>query len=419
VALVLAGGCLAAQAAGAAGATTTPLVALPGVADRLTAYGGYAVFSERSQQGTWSLMAWHAGTIAPLRVPARSIPFDAEAGPGPAGTAAVVFSKCARDPNPRAAEPTVAADVEWQRASGCRIYELSLPGGTPRLVAKISPPRGSYDATPAVWRNEIAFARYGGSGGPQLLLSAAGRVTRLGGGPTSCPAPSTIPGAPLCARGERLIRNRVAGISLSAGAAVYEWVSEVPGAFVGPLAEPEIRIDPLRDGRQTIATKLLAMSFASGACGGASSDSAEAVGGEALFLTRSFACEPGPERLTSSFELSPPVGRARSWGTGAHVLALALAVDRGALYWIGLVPSPPACAGNRPCEAPQGRPESCPAQSVCDSAQQLAGPFGCAPAEGACTLMRTTGLTLASSARTARRSRAGRLAGWSPRTARH
>lgn len=408
-----AGCCLAPAAASASAAPATPLAALPQVASRLTAFDGWVVFSERSGQGNWSLMAWHAGAIAALPVATRTIPFDAQAGPGPDGRPVVVFSKCTREPRTRGSDPESAAQVEWQTASGCRIYELSPAGGAPRLVTTIRPPRGAFDATPAISRGEIAFARYGRPGGPQLLLSDGHLARRLGGGPTSCPAPSTIPGAPLCGRGEHLARPRVAGISLSAGAAVYEWVAEVPGAFVGPSADPEIRIDPLRGGRQSGATKLLSLSFASGACGGSSSSSPNAAGGKALFVTSTFVCEPAPERLTSTFELAPPLGRARSSGTGGHRLALAVAWDRGTAYWIGLVPTPQApCTENQTCERQEAeRAAECPAQSVCDSARQLAEPFACEPAQGTCTLMRTSGLATASAASTggvrARRSRPG------------
>jgi len=382
-----------------AGAATASLGTLPATADRLTAYGGWVLFSERSARGDWSLMAWHAGSIVALPVPARSIPFDAEAGPGADGHAAAVFSKCVREPRVRGGEgQMLAAAVEWQTASGCRIYELSLPGGTPRLLARIRPPRGSSDATPAIWRGEVAFARYGRAGPPQLLLSGTRNVRHLGGGPSSCPAPSTISEAPLCRRHERLLRSRVTGISLSAGAAVYEWVAEVPGSFVGPSADPEIRIDPLRSGAQSAPTKLLEMRFASGACGGSWSGSPNAVAGKALYLRTAYACEAGPERLTSSFEIAPPVGRVRSSGTGGHILALALAWDSGTAYWLGLVPSPPAaCTGNPACQRERTAGQPCPPQSVCETARPLPAQFGCEPAEGACTLMRTTGLAAASS----------------------
>jgi hypothetical protein len=410
-------------------AAATPLATLPSGAARLTAYDGYIVFSDRSAQGTWSLMAWHAGRFLSLPVPARTIPFDAEAGPGPDGRPTVVFSKCAREPLARAespphalVRPPLAADVEWQTASGCRIYELALAGGAPRLVANVRPGRGRFDATPAIWHRELAFARYGGSGPPQLLLAEGRRLTRLGGGPASCPTPSTIGGVPLCGHGERLVRAHVAGVSLSAGAAVYEWVAEVPGAFVGPSADPEIRIDPLRGARQSAPTKLLAMSVASAACGGASSGSANAAGGEALYVTSEFACEPAPERRTSRFELGPPVGRGRSIGTGAHVLALAVAWDRGTAYWIGLLPSPEAqCTTSHTCEREEAkRAAECPAQSVCDSARPLSEPFSCEPGEGVCTLMRTSGLAGPSATSAGARSRATPPRGASrPHAARH
>ena len=367
------------------------LTPLPAAAQRLTAYGGYVVFSQRSGQDRWSLMAWHDGSVSPLPVPARAIPFDAEAGPGPAGTPVVVFSKCARDPRERPGPgPKRPADVEWQTGFACRIYELSLQGGAPRRVAALRPPAGASDSTPAIWRGEIAFARYVRSGPPQLLLAGAGMpLRRLGGGPASCPAPSTVPEAPLCARRQRLGRRRIAGISLGPSAAAYEWVADVPGAVVGPLADPEIRVDPLRDRRQVAPTKLVAMAFASGACGAESSVSPNAAGARVLYLTTRFTCEPGPERLTSTFHLRLPGRPGTSSGTGGHRLALALASDRGTAYWIGDVPQPqPQAEGGA----------GCPQQSVCSSAAPLAEPAGCEAQEGTCTLMRTSGLAVATAA---------------------
>jgi hypothetical protein len=145
----------------------TPLAALPNAAQKLTAYDGYVVFSQLDSKDQWSLMVWHAGSIKPLPVPARSIPFDAEAGSMANGRPAVVFSKCTADPPfvhhlPEDEDPT----PEWSKAVGCRIYELPLPAGTPKLITNIHTP-GASDSTPAIWRGDIAFAsRNDGSRSP-------------------------------------------------------------------------------------------------------------------------------------------------------------------------------------------------------------------------------------------------------------
>ena len=92
---------LALGATSAAGLQATPLTSLENAAPELSAYGGYVVFSrlETSAAG-WRLVAWHDGTIAPLNVPERAVPFDADVGPSPSGAPTVVFSKCS-GPIPR------------------------------------------------------------------------------------------------------------------------------------------------------------------------------------------------------------------------------------------------------------------------------------------------------------------------------
>jgi hypothetical protein len=146
-------------------AAGTPLAQLPNAAQKLTAYDGYVVFSQYEPSARdWHLMVWHSGSIGPLPVPARDMPFDANAGPAANGRPAIVYSRCAQDPPPPTANELQSSEYlrepVWTDARGCRIYELALPNGSPKLVKGIYKP-GASDSTPAIWDGDIAFARLG------------------------------------------------------------------------------------------------------------------------------------------------------------------------------------------------------------------------------------------------------------------
>lgn len=182
-----------------AGATAitagTPLVQLPNAAQKLTAYDGYVVFSEYDAAAqVWHLMVWHAGSIRALPVPARDMPFDANAGPAANGRPTIVYSRCAQGPSlPTANELQSSEYVRepvWTDARGCGIYELALPGGLPKLVKGIYKSSAS-DSTPAIWEGDIAFALLtAGSRDAKVYLwhHSTRRLTALGAGPGPCKA---------------------------------------------------------------------------------------------------------------------------------------------------------------------------------------------------------------------------------------
>jgi hypothetical protein len=121
-------------------AAGTPLAQLPNAAQKLTAYDGYVVFSQYEPSARdWHLMVWHSGSIGPLPVPAQD--------PPPPTANELQSSEYLREP-------------VWTDARGCRIYELALPNGSPKLVKGIYK-SGASDSTPAIWDGDIAFARLG------------------------------------------------------------------------------------------------------------------------------------------------------------------------------------------------------------------------------------------------------------------
>jgi hypothetical protein len=399
LAVIIAGCTLGAASAGATEVSSTPLAALPNAAQKLTAYGGYVVFSQRDPDGKWSLMSWHAGSIKALDVPARSIPFDAEAGPGARGTPTVVFSKCAKDPPPARDDGGAVAvlEAEWSRSVGCRVYELSLPAGVPKLVAGIRPPRGASDATPAIWNGDIAFARHvGGLRSTRIYLwhHSTGALTQLGGGPTSCPITNSSSPEPACSKEERVASTWVESISLDPAGVTYEWFATIPRKPVGAFLEPEIRLDPLADGRQDAPTKSISSNFFRGTCGGGTNRSPNMAGGVVLYDITIFECEHGPNALFNRLDWYLSVNQNREATPSGRGVIVALAWDRGTAYWIRDVLPPEAnCQAERSCEQLDRQTED-----ECEPGFAACGPLvfegvrGCAPEEGTCTLMRATDL---------------------------
>jgi hypothetical protein len=368
-------------------ADSTPLAQLPNAAQKLTAYDGYVVFSEyEAAAQDWHLMVWHGGSIRPLPIPARDMPFDANVGPAANRQPAIVYSRCAQDPPPPTAEDLQSSEYlrepVWTDARGCRIYELSLPNGSPKLVKGIYKP-GASDSTPAIWDGDIAFARLtAGSRDAKVYLwhHSTRRLTALGAGPGPCHAyffeqqceahPRTPPSA------------WVGGMSLDGSALGYEWIVENGGPGFGEGADPEIRVDPLRAGRQSAPGLVAATSFVSGACGYAESSSPSVVGSSLLFDTNGGGCESGPEEILSSFKsysATTRAWRAARFGPG---LVVAIAEDHGTTYWI------------RHDLKEFGPNDECSAGLSACSSYAFTEARDCNPTHGTCTLMQTNDLIL-------------------------
>jgi len=349
--------------------TGEPVAQLPNAALRLTAYDGYVIFSELDAQSRWRLMAWHDGSISTLDAPERTIPFDADAGPSADGTPAVVFSKCVHEPPAKPSEPGVQAPpVDWAKASGCHVYELALPDGTPRLVRGIYAASAS-DTTPAIWMGDIAFARTRpGSRVPTLYVwdHARGRLERVGGGPSSCPALNATFGSPYCIHPPPHLSAWVDEMSLDGHSLVYQWI--LPEDDERPFGEPyaEIRVDPLRGGSQDAPSQVVFESILGGACNGEQGGSPDAIDGSVLYIWHNSVCGEGAEK---------PVTAIGSYSTASHRhaearvssgIAVAVAQDHGTTYWIT------------------------------DAVKKASPGFdyskSCAPAYSTCTLMRTVNL---------------------------
>jgi hypothetical protein len=367
-------------AAGPAGAkplTGTPMAPLPNAALQLTAYDGYVVFSELGAAHKWRLMAWSDGATSTLDAPERVIPFDASAGPSADGAPVVVFSKCTQEPPASPSEPDVQAPrLDWAKAAGCHVYELALPDGTPRLVRAIYA-AGLSDSTPAIWMGNIAFARIRrGSRAPTLYVwdDTSGRLNRVGGGPGACPALSATFGSPYSAHAHPQPSAWVDAMSLDGGSLTYQWT--LPEDDENPFGEPfaEIRVDPLRDGRQGAPSQVVNESIAGGACNGGEAGSPAAAAGSVLYTWHESICTEIPEK--QPFSVIGSYSSATRKYSRARVspgLAAAVTQDHGATYWIRI---------RNAFKAKNPQLEAAP-----DDYSET-----CAPALTTCTLMRTDDL---------------------------
>jgi len=368
-------------------AASTLLAQLPNVAQKLTAYDGYVVFSQYEPSARdWHLMVWHGGSVRALPVAAREMPFDANAGPAANGRPALVYSHCAQDPPPPTTNDLQSSEYirepDWTNARGCRIYELALPSGSPKPVKGIYAP-GASDSTPAIWQGDIAFARLtAGSRDAKVYLwrNTSHRLIGLGAGPGPCRA-GVVEG--LCEAHPKTPPSAwVGGMSLDGSALGYEWIVENggPGFGIGP--DPEIRIDPLRAGRQSAPGLVLSTSFVSGACGYAESSSPSVVGSSLLYDTNGGGCEGGPEEILSSFTSYSTKNRTWRAARFSPGLVVAIAEDHGTTYWI-----------RHDLKVFGPNVDCSPGLSAC-SGSAFTEAQDCSPAHGTCTLMQTNDLAL-------------------------
>jgi hypothetical protein len=371
---------LSGPAPSSAALTGRPVAQLPNAAPQLTSYGGYVVFSQLNAAGRWQLMAWHDGTISTLAVPERTIPFDANAGPSATGTPAVVFSKCTREPPAVVRLPELQAQPpDWAKAAGCHVYELALPDGKPRLVRGIYTARAS-DSTPSIWRGDIAFARIrNGQRAPSLYVwGHRGRRLRLvGAGPSACPALSAAFDRAFCRHPHAGLSAWVEEMSLDSHALAYQW--RLPENSEDPFGSPyaEIRIDPLRDGRQVAPSRNVFFSILGGACNGDQGGSPDAVSGRVLYIGHFSICE-NPTKPVSAIVSYAIATRRYSEARVSPGVAVAVVQDHGTTYWIR---------------------DTWKNASLCDKGGEGACESGdyyaatCAPAVSTCTLIATNDLT--------------------------
>jgi len=317
-ALVLAALALAPSAAQAQ-STDVVLAAAPDSAG-ITAYGGVVVLSKRDPQtGKWALVRWHAGVVDVLPVAQRSVPFDADAGPGRDGKPVLVYSRCRRE---AMLTPGLAPTPDWQTARGCDVYELALTGTpTERKLTAVSSASQS-ETTPSTWRGNVAFVRHAdGAFVPRILYLASGakRLRSLGAGSVQ-----TCSGAAYCGFTQR--HDGVDQLDLGPARAAYLW-RMTGGAVYGTGVVWELRAVPLVAGARSV---LLDGGLISGACGFGLPSAPNASRNPIAYLDAGADCDVS----STQFATSDAVTGANAAAPTPGAKAAGAAHDGTAIYWL-------------------------------------------------------------------------------------
>jgi hypothetical protein len=210
----------------------------------VAAFGGRQLWSVRGATGDWSLVTRAGGVTSVVPVRPRRVAFDADLGPGPAGSVVAAYSRCRTDP------PSGSGGTLYNRGRGCDIHLFDFATGRERRLANASAP----DATefhPTVWRDTIAFARVYDRK-PDLpyvytrpLEGEAPSTRQPGGARRACRRnPST--GRTECSDGTL---SRPDGLELWGRRLAFSWTFL---AFAEGL-ESEIRLDTIGGGHRVVA----------------------------------------------------------------------------------------------------------------------------------------------------------------------
>ncbi len=122
----------------------------------LASHGDVLVWSSfDATSRRYSLRAYFGGEVEDLPVRPRSVPFDADVGPGPDGKVTVVYSRCRHE------TPVRGADVQQEALprNGCRLWRYRLGDRREHLVRRASIRSRFSEFRPSIWGRRIAFAR--------------------------------------------------------------------------------------------------------------------------------------------------------------------------------------------------------------------------------------------------------------------
>ena len=149
---------------------------------QVSAYGSGVLFSKRDP-ATGRFKLWYTETgrpPAPLDVPDRAVPFDADLGPGAHGHFLAVYSRCEREPRWDPVDED--APPNYSLGRGCDLFELDLTTGVERRLPASS--TTADETQPAVWKDGLAFARRYSSGKTVMYSRRGERGSRrMPGGP--------------------------------------------------------------------------------------------------------------------------------------------------------------------------------------------------------------------------------------------
>jgi hypothetical protein len=184
---------------------------------QMSAYGSGLLFSKRDPaSGRFKL--WYTETgrpPAPLNVPDRSVPFDADLGPGAHGHFLAVYSRCSQEPKWNPLDDDAPPD--YTRGRGCDLYELDLTTGVERRLPASS--TTASEVFPAVWKDGLAFTRVYSATNIRLYSRTGNGRSRL------------MPGGPA--------KGHTTGVDLYGRRLAFGWA--YPGRYDGPASD--LRLD--------------------------------------------------------------------------------------------------------------------------------------------------------------------------------
>ena len=109
-------------------AASDELLATLGAASRVSAFGGWVVFTVRQPNGSFSLHSWHDGVVAPVGVPANPAGFDVDVGPDAHGRPTAVYSRCQQPRRrPGASTPRRHAGATYSRSRSEAVRSAGSP----------------------------------------------------------------------------------------------------------------------------------------------------------------------------------------------------------------------------------------------------------------------------------------------------
>jgi hypothetical protein len=207
------------------------VVAIVDTPTRVSGFAGGLVWSRRNAAGTFELVyADPAHPAAALPVAPRSVPFDADLGPGPDGTPWIVYSRCRTEPP---LSTPLSTSTVYTQGRGCRIHRFDVTSGEERPLG--APPRRASDVLPSIWKGRVAVARVLDSrrAFPYIYEGAVSRrARRLPGGPRRGCTPGG-PGVPrMC--GDRK-RSMPTALDLRGRRLAFAW--EYKGTLDAPASE--------------------------------------------------------------------------------------------------------------------------------------------------------------------------------------
>ncbi|HEX3874043.1 MAG TPA: hypothetical protein VHW26_07845 [Solirubrobacteraceae bacterium] len=304
-------------------AADTVLAPAPATAG-ITAYGGQVVLSQIDPTtGKWALMRLQSGVLSPLPVAEQSVPFDADAGPDAAGKPVVVYSRCSVAPSGETG--TLSPSVDWETASGCQIYELTLTG-TPaehELTAASTP--GKSETTPSIWKGNLAFVRHS-AGAPiptiEYLPVNSNKPRHLGGGSVQ-----------LCTQddthnvdcGFKAVHDTVDQLDLGPSGVGYVW-NMTGGSVYGVGIAWELRSATLTG----TPSALLDTGLISGTCGFSLPSAPTVTTGSISYLEASAPCD----NTVTQFATANPVTGIRALAPATAGLAAGAVRDGDTIYWL-------------------------------------------------------------------------------------